>query len=62
MMKSDINTQFCSHLVPVALQHGQVLHKAYDEIRDFCRLLSHSLPIASLLDKLCIKPTTKSDS
>ena len=40
---------------------GQVLHKAYDEIRDFCRLLSHSLPIASLLDKLCIKPTTKSE-
>ena len=39
---------------------GQVLHKAYDEIRNFCRLLSHLVPVALQLDKCCIKPTTKS--
>ena len=47
-------------LVPNSFAIGQALHKAYDEVRDFCKLLSHSHPIASLLDKLCIKPTTKS--
>lgn len=39
---------------------GQVLHKAYDEVRDFCRLLSSLQPTAKLLSKPCIKPTTKS--
>ena len=33
MMKSDINTQFCSHL----------LHKAYDEVRDLLITLMQSL-------------------
>ena len=41
---------------------GQVLHKAYNEVRDFCKLLSHSQPIASLLGECCIKPTTKSET
>ena len=39
---------------------GQVLHKAYDEVRDFCRLLSSLQPTARLLGKPCVKPTTKS--
>lgn len=49
-------------LVASCFATGQVLHKAYDEIKDFCRLLSHSLPIASLLSECCIKPTTKSET
>ncbi len=47
-------------LVASCFATGQVLHKAYDEVKDFCRLLSHSHPIASLLGECCIKPTTKS--
>ena len=52
-------------LVASCFATGQVLHKAYDEIiykymiYNFCRLLSHSHPIASLLGECCIKPTTK---
>ena len=46
-------------LVASCFATGQELHKAYDEIRDFFRLLSHSHPIASLLGECCIKPTTK---
>ena len=46
-------------LVPNSFAIGQALHKAYDEVRDFCKLLSHSHPIASLLGECCIKPTTK---
>ena len=49
-------------LVASCFATGQVLHKAYDEIKDFCRLLSSLYPTASLLDKLCIKLTTKSET
>ena len=41
---------------------GQVLHKAYDEIKDFCRLLSSLQPTAWLLGKPCVKLTTKSET
>jgi len=39
-----------------------VLHKAYDEIKDFCRLLSSLQPTAWLLGKPCVKLTTKSET
>ena len=41
---------------------GRVLHKAYDEVKDFCRLLSSLQPTAKLLGKPCVKPTTKSET
>ena len=47
-------------LVASCFATGQVLHKAYDEIKDFCRLLSSLQPTAKLLGKPCVKPTTKS--
>ena len=47
-------------LVASCFATGQVLHKAYDEIKDFCRLLSSLQPTAWLLGKPCVKPTTKS--
>ena len=49
-------------LVASCFATGQVLHKAYDEIRDFCRLLSSLQPTAKLLGKSCVKPTTKSET
>ena len=33
-------------LVASCFATGQVLHKAYDEIKDFCRLLKNSSPSA----------------
>ena len=47
-------------LVASCFATGQVLHKAYDEIKDFCRLLSSLYPTAWLLGKPCVKLTTKS--
>lgn len=47
-------------LVASCFATGQVLHKAYDEIKDFCRLLSSLQPTAWLLGKPCVKLTTKS--
>ena len=47
-------------LVPNSFAIGQALHKAYNEIKDFCRLLSSLQPTAWLLGKPCVKPTTKS--
>ena len=49
-------------LVASCFATGQVLHKAYDEIKDFCRLLSSLQPTAWLLGKPCVKPTTKSET
>ena len=49
-------------LVASCFATGQVLHKAYDEIKDFCRLLSSLQPTAQLLGKPCVKPTTKSET
>ena len=48
-------------LVASCFATGQVLHKAYDEISDFFRLLSSLQPTAKLLGKPCVKPTTKSE-
>ena len=33
-------------LVPNSFAIGQALHKAYDEVRDFCKLLKNSSPSA----------------
>ena len=49
-------------LVASCFATGQVLHKAYDEIKDFCRLLSSLQPTAKLLGKPCVKLTTKSET
>lgn len=49
-------------LVASCFATGQVLHKAYDEIIDFCRLLSSLQPTAWLLGKPCVKLTTKSET
>ena len=49
-------------LVASCFATGQVLHKAYDEIKDFCRLLSSLQPTAWLLGKPCVKLTTKSET
>ena len=49
-------------LVPNSFAIGQALHKAYDEVRDFCKLLSSLQPTAWLLGKPCVKPTTKSET